>query len=96
VPGARLAPPAVGDMLPARSNNWHPGVHMKLYFCAASPYTRKARVTAIEAGLAAKIEMVEINPWTDPAGYRDLNPIGKVPTLVPDDGPALFESAIIC
>ncbi|MGE0255309.1 MAG: glutathione S-transferase family protein [Alphaproteobacteria bacterium] len=69
---------------------------MKLYFSAASPYARKARVTAIEAGLAAKIEMVEINPWTDPAGYRDLNPIGKVPTLVTDDGPVLFESAIVC
>lgn len=69
---------------------------MKLYFSAASPYARKARVVVIEAGLAAKVEMVEINPWTDPAGYRDLNPVGKVPTLVPDDGPVLFESTIVC
>lgn len=69
---------------------------MKLIFSGASPYARKARVAAIETGLADQIEMLEINPWADPEGYRDINPVGKVPALVRDDGPALYQSNVVC
>jgi len=33
---------------------------MKLIYSGASPYARKARATAIESGMASKIEMEEI------------------------------------
>jgi glutathione S-transferase len=69
---------------------------MELFYSAASPYARKARIAAIETGMADKIQMKAIMPWEDPAGYRDVNPIGKVPALVRDDGPALYESNVVC
>lgn len=69
---------------------------MKLIYAAPSPYARKARATAIETGLAGTIEMEEINPWADPDGYRAVNPVGKVPALIRDDGPPLYQSSIVC
>jgi len=69
---------------------------MKLYYAAASPYARKAHATAIETGMANKIEMEPTSPWTDPDGYRDINPVGKVPAPVRDDGPPLYQSNVIC
>lgn len=69
---------------------------MKFYYAAPSPYARKAHATAIETGMADKMEMEPTSPWTDPEGYRDVNPVGKVPALVRDDGPALYQSNIIC
>lgn len=69
---------------------------MKLYHAAASPYARKARVTLREAGLTDKVEEVPVAPWADPAGYRDVTPLGKVPALARDDGPNLFQSVVIC
>jgi glutathione S-transferase len=69
---------------------------MKFHYAAASPYARKAHATAIETGMVDKLEMEPTSPWTDPEGYRDINPVGKVPALVRDDGPALYQSNIIC
>jgi len=69
---------------------------MKLLFSPASPYVRKVRVVAIEKGLAGRIELVTANPWPDPAGITDLNPLGKVPVLVLDDGTPLYDSPVIC
>ena len=69
---------------------------MKLIYSAASPYARKARVAAIEAGVGDEVELEEIFPWEDPAGYRDVNPVGKVPALVRDDGPPLYQSNLVC
>ena len=54
---------------------------MKLIYSAASPYARKARVTAIESGVGSELEFEDILPWEDPAGYRDVNPVGKVPVM---------------
>ncbi|HCP00281.1 MAG: glutathione S-transferase [Alphaproteobacteria bacterium] len=69
---------------------------MKLIYSTASPYARKARVAAIECGANAGLELEAILPWEDPAGFRDVNPVGKVPALVRDDGPPLYQSNIIC
>lgn len=71
---------------------------MKLHYNPASPYVRKVRVLAIETGL---MEQIDLAPVTiTPVGPdRDLcadNPIGKIPTLVRDDGSALFDSRVIC
>lgn len=69
---------------------------MKLYFSHPSPYARKARITMIEAGLEDQVEGIAVNPWADPEGFRDLNPFGRVPTLVLDDGQVLFQSNVVC
>lgn len=69
---------------------------MKLIYSAASPYARKARVAAIECGVGDKLETEAIVPWEDPDGYRDVNPVGKVPALIRDDGPPLYQSNLVC
>jgi len=69
---------------------------MRLFYSLTSPYVRKVRVVAHETGLASSIEEVLCNPFDDPPELRQLNPLGKVPTLVCDDGSALFDSRVIC
>jgi len=71
---------------------------MKLYWSPRSPFVRKVMVFAHETGLAGRIETVRTNAaMTQP--NRDLmrvNPLGKIPTLITDDGKALFDSTVIC
>ena len=71
---------------------------MKLYFNPASPYVRKVRVTAHELGLDGRIERISISlsPVNPHEALRSSNPIGKIPTLVTDDGAALYDSPVIC
>lgn len=68
---------------------------MKLFYAPTSPFARKVRVAAAELSLTDRIELVPINPWAD-AALRGHNPLAKVPTLLRDDGEALFESSVIC
>ena len=61
----------------------------------ASPFGRKVKISMIELGLTDKIEIVvadTTNP-TDP--LRKQNPLGKIPTLVLEDGSTLFDSRVI-
>ena len=71
---------------------------MKLYYNRASPYVRKVRVLALETGLMGDIELAEvtITPTGPDAHLNSDNPIGKIPTLVRDDGDALYDSRVIC
>jgi len=68
---------------------------MKLYYSPASPYARKVLVVASETGQRDAIEVVGASPFED-EGLRATNPLGKVPALVTGDGPALFDSPVIC
>jgi len=68
---------------------------MQLWYARTSPFARKVRVVACELGLHDRIELIEVDPWTD-SRLRELNPLAKVPTLVLDDGSVLLESAVIC
>ena len=71
---------------------------MKLYISPQSPFARKARVVARETGLATRIEEVlaAVSPVKANAEVGRANPLMKVPTLVLDDGSALFDSPVIC
>ncbi|MET0680761.1 MAG: glutathione S-transferase N-terminal domain-containing protein, partial [Burkholderiales bacterium] len=71
---------------------------MKLYISPQSPFARKARVVARETGLAARVEEVPatVSPVKANAEIGRANPLMKVPTLVLDDGSALFDSPVIC
>jgi len=66
---------------------------LKLYTNAASPFARKCRVIAHELGL--KLEEVRTLPMQDPE-FRRVNPLGKIPALVLDDGSVLIDSPVIC
>jgi glutathione S-transferase len=69
---------------------------MKLYYSSTSPYARKVRIFIRERRLLGRIEEILCNPWADPAELRALNPLGKVPALVLDDGTAVYDSRTIC
>lgn len=71
---------------------------MKLHWSPRSPYVRKVMIFAYETGLADSIERTRsLVAMTKPnaAVMRD-NPLSKIPTLVLEDGHALFDSAVIC
>lgn len=69
---------------------------MYLRYSPTSPYVRKVRVFAIETRLDEVIDLVETNPHEKPPALTAENPLGKVPTLVTDDGLVLFDSPMIC
>src|SRR3989441_1451430 len=66
---------------------------MKLLASLASPYTRKVRVVLAEKKIECELELVDVNPLDNPVNAH--NPLGKVPTLVLDDGSTLFDSRVI-
>ncbi len=60
-----------------------------------SPFGRKVRLAIAELGLEERIEVVPADT-NDPAeSLRRQNPLGKVPTLVLEDGSTLFDSRVI-
>lgn len=71
---------------------------MKLYWSPRSPFARKVMIFAHETGLAGRIECVPtLVVMSRP--NRELmhtNPLGKIPTLVTDEGRVLYDSLVIC
>lgn len=68
---------------------------MKLYYGTTSPYVRKVIVAGIELGLDGQIERVETLPWETGTKYGNVNPVGKVPTLITDTGQVIYDSPVI-
>ncbi len=66
---------------------------MKLIGTYVSPYAR--RVAAALVSRAIPYEHEDLNGYTNPARARELNPVGKVPVLVLDDGERLIDSGAI-
>jgi glutathione S-transferase len=71
---------------------------MKMFFSPTSPYVRKCLVTAHEVGIIDRIELLAGNahPVQRDAQIIARNPLGKVPTLITDDGTVLYDSRVIC
>ena len=69
---------------------------MNLYIAPASPYARKALVTAIECGVRDRLVTVTTNPHRSEPDFVARNPFSKVPTLQLENGDVLFESVLIC
>jgi glutathione S-transferase len=67
---------------------------MKLYSLPLSPYSARVR-----GALYAKDLRVEIVPppdgWSSSDAFRAVNPLGRIPVLVLDDGTSICESGII-
>jgi glutathione S-transferase len=68
---------------------------MKLYYGTTSPYVRKVVVAGIELGLDDQIERVNTLPWEPDTQYGNVNPVGKVPALITDDGQTIYDSPVI-
>jgi len=69
---------------------------MKLRYSPTSPYVRKVTVSAIELGLAERIERIPTNTSDPKSGLANDNPLAKVPALILDDGEVLYDSPVIC
>ena len=71
---------------------------MKIRHAAASPFVRKCLVAAHELGLRDRIELVPAaaNPVQRDPSVVAQNPLGKIPTLITDDGLTLYDSRVIC
>jgi len=68
---------------------------LKLVTVPSSPFGRKVAVVASEIGLFDQIEVVYDNPWKPDTRVQELNPVGKVPVLVAEDGLVLYGSSVI-
>ncbi len=66
---------------------------MKLFGNYLSPYTRRVGVTLHQYGLPFELENLSVFVTPDPV--KAYNPVVRIPTLVLDDGDAVFESTII-
>lgn len=65
----------------------------RLLYASASPYSAKVRMAAVYAGIA--IEDVPVQTSDRPAELIGANPLGKIPTLLLDDGRSIFDSRAI-
>jgi glutathione S-transferase len=71
---------------------------LKLHWSPRSPFVRKVMIFALETGLEGRFERLRsVVAMTKPnAALMPDNPLSKLPTLVLDDGTALFDSYVIC
>jgi glutathione S-transferase len=69
---------------------------MKVLTTLTSPYGRMVRALVIEKGFEDRVEIVPTVTRTPDTPVLDVNPSGRVPTLVTDDGTIFEESALIC
>lgn len=71
---------------------------MQLISAKPSPFGRKVKVMLIETGLTDAVERIEVMTTpvaTDPK-VAAANPVGKIPALMREDGPTLYDSRVIC
>lgn len=71
---------------------------MKLHWSPRSPFVRKVMIVLHETGLLDRVTCVRTVVASAAEPNADLlpdNPLGKIPTLVLDDGSALFDSRVI-
>jgi glutathione S-transferase len=69
---------------------------VKLYITPGSPYARMARVVVLEKGLERRVEIIVAQTRVADSPYYKINPSGRVPYLIRDDGVGLEESTVIC
>jgi len=67
---------------------------MKLLYTKRSPYARKVRVIALEKNIP--LELIDEDLQKKSQRLLEANPLGKVPTLVLDNGTTVFDSPVIC
>lgn len=68
---------------------------MKLLISPTSPYVRKVMVVADEGGIKDRIDLEKANTKDPNNSIPEVNPLGKIPALVLDDGTCLYDSPVI-
>lgn len=66
---------------------------MKIIGSLTSPYVRKVRIVFAEKKI--EVDHVLENVWDAKTTINEINPLGKVPCLVMEDGGAMFDSRVI-
>ncbi len=66
---------------------------MKLLASLTSPYARKIRIILAEKAL--RFELVVDSPWEVNTRVPEINPLGKVPALITEEGDVFFDSPVI-
>lgn len=71
---------------------------MKLYHAPASPFVRKVMMVLHETDQLNDVEIVPAIGTAVDTGSMPLaqNPLGKIPALERADGPAIYDSRVIC
>ncbi|MFK7838646.1 MAG: glutathione S-transferase [Sulfitobacter sp.] len=71
---------------------------MKLAYSPTSPYVRKVMIVLHETGQIDDVELENLatTPFAPADGLLPSNPLGKVPALQRPEGPALYDSRVIC
>lgn len=68
---------------------------MKLYYAPASPFSRKVRAALVELDLEQDTELITVDPFANERGHWQVNPLGKIPALVTDDGQSICGSSLV-
>lgn len=66
---------------------------LTLYGAPLSPFVRKVRLYLLEKGLDYQLEVV--TPFGQPAWFRELSPLGRIPAMR-DGDMTLADSSVIC
>lgn len=69
---------------------------MKLYVTFTSPYARLARIVVAEKALEGRVEIVKAATRMSDSPYYQINPSGRVPYLIDDEGNGIEDSQLIC
>jgi len=69
---------------------------MKLYTSLGSPYGRIARIVVLEKQLDSRVTLTPVKVRGAGNPYYQVNPSGRVPYLLLDDGRGLDGSAVVC
>lgn len=68
---------------------------MILRSAPASPFGRKVKIAASVLGLSARVSVVPADTTNPADALRQQNPLGKIPTLILEDGQVLYDSRVI-
>jgi glutathione S-transferase len=66
---------------------------MKLLVSPLSPFGRKVRIVLAEKRIECEMEMVDVQAADN--RVLEFNPLGKIPTLLLDNGTAIYDSRVI-
>lgn len=69
---------------------------MQLHVTSTSPYARMVRITIIEKALEDRVLIQLASTRQADSPYYGINPSGRVPCLIRDDGSRLEGSELIC
>lgn len=71
---------------------------MKLISSGTSPFVRKVHVLLHETGQMDSLEIAPIptTPFDTASEVASANPLGKIPALIRDEGPTIYDSRVIC